>query len=278
MSKPPIHLDADVLRALLAGDLSEELERRLAAHLVAGDCARCNAFLDSLDPAREQELLGLLRRAERAPDLPPGMRDRVLDETAPRRRFVHRWLVPVAGLALLVLVGTAAILFSWHDEDSGPAWRVKGGGSTVAVELGLGLVDDDASGGKRVVRVGPDAAVPRDSTLVFRVVTGGACYLYLVEIGPAGHPQVLLPADPARPLRHEGGRFLPGDRRTPAGVRVEGPAGRRWFAAVCAARPLDPEGDLEALADRLRSGTSQEDDVVSYDVVEIQVMKRGARP
>jgi len=278
MSKQPVHLDADVLRALLAGDLSPEQERRLARHLATDDCPRCDAFLEGMDAGHEQELLRVIERVELASDLPGGARRQVLERAAPRPLFAHRWLVPVAGLVLLVVAGTGAILALLQDEAGGPARRLKGEPASVGVELGLGLVESDATGARRVERIGSGAVVGQGSVLVFRIDTQGPCYLYLVELGPVGAPGLLLPADPDRPLRHEGGVYTPSGGDAPTGVRVRGPEGRRWFAAVCAPRPLALPGDLESLAERLRAGAGPAQDVVSCDVVDVQVTGRSPPP
>lgn len=278
MSKQPVHLDAGVLQALLGGDLSPERERRLARHLATDDCARCDAFLEGMEAGHEQQLLRVLERVELASDLPGGARRQVLERAATRPLFARRWLVPVTGLALLVLAGTAASLALLRDETSSPARRVKGDPAAVGVELGLGLVETDAGGAKRIVRIGPGAVVAPGSMLVFRVDTRGPCYLYLVELGPAGAPALLLPDDPARPLRHAGGVYTPSGGKEPAGVRIRGPEGRRWFAAVCAPRPLALPGDLGRLAERLRAGAGPAQDVVSCDVVDVQVTGRDPQP
>jgi hypothetical protein len=166
-------------------------------------------------------------------------------------------------VALLVL---AVVLWL----PSGDGTRVKGDAAgVVRVELSLGVVEPGRDGAVEVRRVGSGAVVALGSRVVFRVTTDASCCLYLVRVGPDGL-EVLIPDYFDEPLRHQGGAYTPAAAGSPVAYSLAGNAGTQHFAAVCSPSPLASLADLQPLAERLW-GARERVDVVSYDVVTLQV-------
>jgi hypothetical protein len=117
--------------------------------------------------------------------------------------------------------------------------------------------------------VASGAVVTPGSRVVFRVITDASCYLYLVRVGPDGL-EVLIPDYLDEPLHHPGGAYTPTASGSPVAYSLAGNAGPQHFAAVCSPSPLASLADLQPLAEQLW-GTGERMDVVSYDVVTLQV-------
>ncbi len=262
-----VHLNEERLRALLDGSLGPRQEAALARHLAEGECRICEEFLSGLDQSVEARLFSVLDRSARAADLPAEANRRILQSFESRRPPIPRAiLVPAAGFAVVVLLVLALVLWL----PAGDGTRVKGDAAEVVrVELSLGVVEPGQDGAVGVRRVASGAVVASGSRVVFRVTTDASCYLYLVRVGPDGL-EVLVPEYFNEPLRHQGGAYTPTASGSPVAYSLTGNAGTQHFAAVCPKSPLASLADLQPLAEQLW-GAGERVDVVSYDVVTLQV-------
>jgi hypothetical protein len=247
------HLDRARLQALLAGELTPEQERALADHLVVG-CETCESALAELSAADEAALVGLLARAEATPASPPtaGLVAQALDRPAWWRwRWQLAWLAPAAAAALglilwFVLAGPPAPFE--------PGERIKGPNATPEVGLTLGVVARGGQGEAQVTRLGPDARLPQDRTLVFQLSIRDRCHLGLARLGPEGTIEVLLPEPPGPSLELNPGSHSPAVHGSVAGLPLDGLRGRQVFVATCSTAPLDLPAALAPLARALAAG------------------------
>ena len=263
------HLNQERLQALLEGRLKPEQEAALARHLAEGECQTCEEFLGSLDESVETKLFQILDRSAQAQDLPEETNQRILETVSSKRPPIPRIvLIPAAGFAFVVLLALAAVL--WFSAEEGEGTRIKGDEpGVVGVELSLGLVEPAKAGTVEVQRVASGAEVSPETLVVFRVTTDAPCYLYLVRVGPDGL-EVLIPDYFDEPIRHRGGAYTPTAAGNPVAYSLSGNAGTQHFAAVCSKSPLASLKDLQPLAEHLW-GAGERVDVVSYDVVTLQV-------
>jgi len=264
------HLDDKRLTALLDGTLGTEQERELAEHL-RQDCRECDDFLASLDEDTERRLLAILARVEAAPDLSPAAQEMVLERRKARFFGLPPLLVPVAGLALLLLVGLAVVLGHALVTDEGSRERIKGTEVAPAVELTFGRVET-TSGSNQVVRVASGDELSTADRLVFELRTAGPCFLYLVRVDAQG-VHVLLPAAGQAPLHHAGGDYVPSADGRPLGISLAGLSGAQRFVAVCAMEPLALPDGLRPLMKRSKEAPAarQRHEVISLNEVEIVV-------
>lgn len=263
------HLNQERLQALLEGRLKPEQEAALARHLAEGECQTCEEFLGGLDESVEKKLFIILDRSTQAADLSVEAQQQILETVSSKRPAIPRMvLIPAAGFAFVALLALAVVL--WFSAGEGGETRIKGDqAGVVRVELSLGLVEAGKAGVVEVRRVASGAAVSLESQVVFRVTTDAACYLYLVRVGPDGL-EVLLPDYFDEPVRHPGGPYTPMAGGQPAAYSLSGNAGTQHFAALCSKSPLASLKDLQPLAEHLW-GAGERVDVVSYDVVTLQV-------
>jgi hypothetical protein len=180
----------------------------------------------------------------------------------------------VAALALVLLLGLVGAVAMGLFEDE-PGTRIKGEQTDLApgVELSLGWVSTREEK-PEVVRLARGASVPSRGHVSFRIRTDGACYLYLVRLDAAGLEMLIPESIHEAPHHHPGGAYTPliGDR--PAGRTLTGLVGRQHFTVVCSKKRLDLPGDLKPLKDALKAGgRAPEKDVVSYDVITVEVVQ-----
>jgi len=257
------HLDRARLQALLLGGLTPEEERALAAHLAAG-CDTCEAALAELPAEDEAALIGLLARAEAAPAarLPAEAVERALSRPAWWRLA---WLAPVAAVALGLL---AWLWLPAPPAPPGPGQRIKGPGGVPEIGLALGVVVRGGQGEAQITRLGADARLPQDRTLVFQITLRERCHLGLARLGPDGAIAPLLPEPPGAPLELGPGVHTPTAGGVPGaaslGLPLAGLRGRQVFVATCSARPLDLPAALAPLARALAAGAEPDSGTLPF--------------
>jgi len=251
------HLERGTAKRLLAGELSAEEARRLAAHLDEA-CQRCEALLaeeaDGLDGPVDEALLRLGPAAGR-----PG---NDLEWARIRRQLGRRrrgWLVGAAAAAAVLLVAGVAVKLDRRDTN--PWDGLKGvAGAPVGARLRFTVVLAGAE--PSLARGASGLTVPEEASLLFRIEAGGPADLALFRLD-GGELIWQGRATAAGPLDVE-------ERGRPAAYPLHGLRGRQRFALV-AAPALGPEG-IEAARAALAAGAEPpRQQPISLDLVEVTV-------
>jgi hypothetical protein len=269
------HLNRELLERLLAGRLSVAEERELFSHLVE-DCEECENFMAALDDEQTGLLIEIIERANEAADLPPAAREQVLAGRPGRFLGIPLRLVPVAGIAMLAVIGFSLALVHFSMPDGGETTRIKGTEEQVkapAVELTLGRLRTDANNATNIERIASGVKVSQGERLAFRIDTSGPCYLYLACLD-SGAIEMLSPDSGRAPVHHPGGAYTPKFAGRAAAFSLKGHAGKLSFISACAVRPLQrPEDILRRAAKSLGPA-----EMVSFDVVDLTVTEEADEP
>jgi hypothetical protein len=249
VSELKLHLSTERIDDLLQGRLSAEQETALAEHL-AEDCEQCEAALETLEAAREAELLSLLARIQGA-TLGPAEREVVI-ERATQKPWWRRPLIwapalatAAAGLLLLFFWAPAAQV---DGADGGS--RIKGAESLLLpVILDVGRVASAGESQGVVERLRNDQRLEAMGGLVFSITTQVWCWPYMVRRS-GKEIEVLIPASFEHQTRYRPGRHSPQADGRPLGVAAGALRGEQRFVALCSRARLDRAERVGELADR----------------------------
>jgi len=241
----PEHLDAQTWNYVLRSERFRG-ERGLQAHLESG-CPVCEAFLaglqgtDGLDGDVERALLGPARAPAHARTdavFEQAMRSlalhlRVIGATTPgaARRLQPSKGPPLTFAAVLALLGLS--LLALHQR--GPRAEQRLASVRPAIALDFTVAERGQGKGEREPG-SPGARYPQDRLVFLSYELASPSFVTLLRIGPQGEVEVL-----SQPGRVGPGRHVLSVNGSPAGVSLQGFAGRNRFVAVASPAPLSAE-------------------------------------